>query len=247
MKLAETYFRRQDFANAQTQFELLAQQNPKSPLADKALFFAAQCASASFDPNAVDRSLALLGQVVRSDSSFKWAARNQQAAIERRLGKLEEALVLYDEVLKNDARIAEKREALCGRGDIYLELGARERANYARAIDSYAKLAAEAESAPHWRNQALYKQAVCLEKQDDRDAALATLYRIIDVPPGDKTIEFFWYYKAGFDAARLLEETAKWDSVISVYQRLASSGGSRSGEARNQLDRIRLEHFLWKE
>ena len=247
MKLAETYFRRQDFANAQTQFELLAQQNPKAPLADKALFFAAQCASASFDPNAVDRSLALLSQVVRSDSSFKWAARNQQAAIERRLGKLDEALVLYDEVLKNDARIAEKREALCGKGDIYLELGARDRANYARAIDCYTKLAADTEGAPHWRNQALYKQAVCLEKQDDRDAALATFYRIIDVQPGDKPTEFFWYYKAGFDAARLLEETAKWDSVVSVYQRLASSGGSRSGEAKDQLDRIRLEHFLWKE
>ena len=40
MKLAEAYFRRQDFANAQTQFELLAQQKPEARLAEKALFFA---------------------------------------------------------------------------------------------------------------------------------------------------------------------------------------------------------------
>ena len=47
MKLAEAYFRRQDFANAQTQFELLAQQKPEARLAEKALFFAARSATSS--------------------------------------------------------------------------------------------------------------------------------------------------------------------------------------------------------
>src|SRR5207249_3904493 len=42
MKLAETYYRRQDFPNAQTQFEILAQQSPPGPLTEKALFFAAE-------------------------------------------------------------------------------------------------------------------------------------------------------------------------------------------------------------
>src|SRR5437867_624768 len=41
MKLAETYYRRHDFPNAQTQFEILTQQDPTNPLAEKALFFAA--------------------------------------------------------------------------------------------------------------------------------------------------------------------------------------------------------------
>src|SRR5581483_9941186 len=44
MKLAELYYRRQDFANAQTQFELIAQQTPDSALSEKALFFAAESA-----------------------------------------------------------------------------------------------------------------------------------------------------------------------------------------------------------
>jgi len=35
MKLAELYYRRQDFANAQTQFELIAQNNADSSLAEK--------------------------------------------------------------------------------------------------------------------------------------------------------------------------------------------------------------------
>src|SRR5439155_2763537 len=41
MKLAELYYRRQDFANAQTQFEIIAKQNPNDTLAEKSLFFSA--------------------------------------------------------------------------------------------------------------------------------------------------------------------------------------------------------------
>src|SRR5204863_58542 len=46
LKLAESHFRRQDFASAQTEFETLAQENPKSALTEQALFLAAQSAMA---------------------------------------------------------------------------------------------------------------------------------------------------------------------------------------------------------
>ena len=29
---------------------------------------------------------------------------------------------------------------------------------------------------------------------------------------------FFWFYKAGFAAARLLEASKRWDQAIKVYQ-----------------------------
>ena len=64
--------------------------------------------------------------------------------IERKLGKPQDALLLYDEVLKSDARPGEKREALCGKGDIYFELSASDPKNYERAIQSYDQLAASA-------------------------------------------------------------------------------------------------------
>jgi len=52
---------------------------------------------------------------------LKWAARNEQAVIERKLGKSQDALVLYDEVLNGAGRPPEKREAICGKGDIFLK------------------------------------------------------------------------------------------------------------------------------
>jgi outer membrane protein assembly factor BamD (BamD/ComL family)/thioredoxin-like negative regulator of GroEL len=244
MKLAEIYYRHQDFANAQTQFELLEQQNPDSSLGEKALFFAAKSAMSSMGEHSLDRAIVLFDEVVRLNGALRWAARNEQAVIERKLGKPKDALVLYDEVLKSDAAQSEKREALCGKGDIFFEMGGD--ANYQQAIQIYEQLASDKNEPMHWRNQALFKKALCLEKKNDRAGALETFYKILEEegrPGGHR--ELFWYYKAGFNAARLLEEDSKWESAAAIYERLVAASGDRSEEAKARLNHLRLEHFLW--
>jgi TolA-binding protein len=248
MKLAETYYRQQDFPNAQTQFQILAQENPRAGFTEKALFFAAKSAMQSMGAQSLDRALVLLDEVVKKNGELKWAARNEQAVIERKLGKPQDAATLYDEVLQGAARPEEKREALCGKGDILYESGPAERENYKRATELYDQLAAQKDAPPHWRNQALFKKGICLEKLDDRDNALATFYKIIEEESRpDRQREFFWYYKAGFNAARLLEDNSKWQPAAVVYQKLVSAGGARSDEAKSRLNRLRLEHFLWEQ
>jgi TolA-binding protein len=246
MKLAELYYRRQDFANAQTQFELITQQTPDNSLGEKALFFAAESAMSSMGEHSLDRAIVLFDQVVRQNGALRWAARNEQAVIERKLGKPKDALALYDEVLKSDAAPAEKREALCGKGDIYFEMGATDPNNYQRAIEIYDQLASDKDEPVHWRNQALFKKGLCLEKKRDRANALTTFYKILeeDARP-ERRRELFWFYKAGFNAARLLEEDSKWESAAAIYEKLAATGGSRSEEAKARLTNLRLEHFLW--
>jgi predicted Zn-dependent protease/TolA-binding protein len=246
MKLAELYYRRQDFANAQTQFELIAQETPNNSLGEKALFFAAESAMSSMDEHSLDRAIVLFDQVVRQNGALRWAARNEQAVIERKLGKPKDALALYDEVLKSDAGPSEKREALCGKGDIFFEMGTTDPSSYQRAIEVYDQLASDRDEPIHWRNQALFKKGLCLEKKSDRANALATFYKILegDARP-DRRRELFWYYKAGFNAARLLEEDSKWESAAAIYEKLAAAGGSRSEEAKARLTNLRLEHFLW--
>jgi outer membrane protein assembly factor BamD (BamD/ComL family) len=249
MKLAETYYRRQDFANAQTHFQILAQENPRGPFAERALFFAAKSAGQTMAAQSLDRALVLLDEVVKKNGELKWAARNEQAAIERKLGKNQDAATLYDEVLQGNAKPEEKREALCGKGDISYEAGEANRENYRRAIEIYDQLAAQKDTPIHWRNQALFKKGICLEKLGDREKALATFYKIVEEEnrPDRPQREFFWYYKAGFNAARLLEDDSKWQPAAVVYQKLASSGGARSDEAKSRLSRLRLEHFLWEQ
>ena len=248
MKLAEAYYRRGDFANAQTQFELLVQQKPDAPMAEKALFFAARAAMSSMGTDSFDHALSLLDQAVKLNGDLKWAARNEEAAIERRLGKHREALALYDEVLKNEAKPAERREALCGKGDIYYELGATDPKNYREAINFYDRLANDPGVPAHWRNQAEFKKGKALEQVNDRSAALTTYYSVIEEGSRPELQhEFFWFYKAGFNAAHLLEQTNDWKSAVAVYRKLAAVGGTRSDEAKARLTQLRLEHFLWDE
>jgi len=248
MKLGEMYYRAEDFANAETQFELLAEQNSTGALTERALFFAGESAMASMAAQSLDRALVLFDRVVQLNGELKWAARNEQAVIERKLGKPQDALVLYDEVLNGAARPGEKREATCGKGDIFFEMAATDPQNYQRAIEAYDKLASDKDAPAHWRNQALFKKGLCLEKKADRSAALASFYTVLEegVRP-DRPHEFFWFYKAGFNAGQLLEADAKWESAAAVYEKLTAAGGTRSDEAREKLDRLRLEHFLRQE
>jgi TolA-binding protein len=246
MKLAEIYYHRQDFANAQTQFEILARENPDNSMGENALFFAAESAMSSMGEHSLDRAIVLFDQVVRLNGALRWAARNEQAIIERKLGKPQDAVVLYDEVLKSGAGPSEKREAFCGKGDIFFEMGGSHPENYQRALEIYEQLASGDDTPIHWRNQALFKKALCQEKKNDRPGAIATFYKVLeDEARPDRRSELFWYYKAGFNAARLLEDDSKWESAAAIYERLAAAGGSRSEEAKARLNRLRLEHFLW--
>src|SRR5207249_5147064 len=86
------------------------------------------------------------------------------------------SLLLYDEVLKGEAGASEKQEALCGKGDIFFEMAGNDSNNYQRAIEVYDRLASDKNEPIHWRNQALFKKGLCLEKKSDRAGALATFY-----------------------------------------------------------------------
>src|SRR5947199_5339842 len=108
---------------------------------------------ASMAAQSLERAIVLFDRVVQLNGELKWAARNEQAVIERKLGKAQDALSLYDEVLKSNARPSEKREALCAKGDIFFESGGNE--NHQRAIDAYEQLASEKDVPVHWQNQAL--------------------------------------------------------------------------------------------
>jgi TolA-binding protein len=234
LKLAETYFRRQDFAGAQTQFELLAQRNAESPIAEKALFFAARSAAKTMGAVALDRALVLFEEVVKRNGALRWAARNEQAVIERKLDKPQDALALYEEVIGSAAAPAEIWEALCGKADVLYELGATDSENYRRARAVYDQLAVGKDVPAHWRNQALFKQGVCLEKLGRPAEALEVFYRIMEdeLRPG-KQREYSGSTKRGSMplAARGGFEV---QPAAAIYEKLAFAGGARSEEAKSR-------------
>ena len=246
MKLGQVYFRTGDHANAETQFTLLAQENPTSPYAEAALFLAGQSATKWIDAGAVDRALRFFDEVVKRDGPLKLYARQQQAIVQSKLGKEDEAVVIYDAILSAqpppDAEL--RSAALCGKGDNLALLGRKDPQQLEAAIVVYDFLAGLPEVTPTWRNQALYKKGKALEQLKRQPEALTAYYYVLEKSAaGDR--EFFWYYKAGFEAAHLFVEQENWKSAIGIYQKMARLEGPRAAEAKAKLSQLRLEKFIW--
>jgi tetratricopeptide (TPR) repeat protein len=246
MKLGEVYFRRKDFANAETQFATLVAQQPDPALAETAGYLAGQCAANLLNPGSVDRALVYWDEVARRAGPLRWKARYQQASVKCRLGQESEGVVLFDLILKATSGVdADLRfGTMCGRADALLVIAKREGLPVDQAIEQYQLLAAEADAVPHWRNQALYKIAKAYETSRPKES-LEGFVRLLEATGSMDAGEYFWVLKAGFDAARILERQSAWRDAVNVYERIAKMPAPRAQEAGARARQIRLERFLW--
>jgi tetratricopeptide (TPR) repeat protein len=244
LKLGQVYFRNEDYANAETQFATLAQENPTGPYAESALFLAGQSAMKTINTGAITRALELFDQVVKRDGPLKLYARQQQAIAQSGLGKETEAIKLYDIILASQP--APERElryaSLCEKGNNLAILGRKDPTQLEAALAVYDELAAS-DAPAAWRNQALYKKASVLELLGRPSEALVAYYDVLGRnAPGDR--EYVWYYKAGSEAARMFEAKKEWRSAIGIYEKMAASEGPGATDAQDQIKKLRLEHFI---
>lgn len=244
-KLGQVYFRTDDFPNAETQFATLAQDFPTSPYAETALFLAGQAARKMINPGAIDRALALFDQVVKRDGPLELYARQQQALVQSGLGREAEAIQIYDIILtaQPPADPELRYAALCEKGDSLATLGRKDPTMIPAALAVFAELAAP-EIPAVWRNQALYKSGKVLEQQGRTPEALNAYYDVL-AKRALEDREFVWFYKAGFEAARIFETEKNWKSAIGIYEKMAAFEGPRAAEAERRVKDLRLEHFLW--
>ncbi len=245
LKLGEVYFRQSDFPNAQTQFELVREESPDSPLVETALFLAGEAARKSLNPTSIDRAIVLFEDVYQRGGPLKFQARLEQALTKRQTKRDREAIVLLDDLLGQNPPAEIKYEALDNKGDAQFTLAATDPKLYEDAVKTFETLAGLDRVPEDWKQRALYQKGKCLEKLNRSDDALASYYDVlaVDGVKGDQ----LWFFRAGFDAGQILEDRRSWASAAAVYEKLANTRGARSEEAKNRLSRLRLEHFLWPE
>jgi tetratricopeptide (TPR) repeat protein len=245
LKLGEIYFRESDFPNAQTQFELVGEENPDSPLAEAALFLAGQAARKSLNSASVDRAVALFEEVYKLGGSLKFQARLEEALTMRQARQEKEAIVLLDDLLAQNPPPDIRFQALDAKGEAQFSLAANDSKLYEEAAETFDTLVSSEGISVEWKQRALYQKGKCLEKLGRMDEALTDYYDVLAVEGG--TGDQLWYFRAGFDAAQILEDRRSWSSAAAIYEKLANTRGARSEEAKDRLTRIRLEHFLWPE
>lgn len=272
MKLGELYFRREDFANAQTQFETLVQESPTDPLVDKALILAGRSSVNAMSSGGIEHALALYQRVADGSGPLKLYARQEQALLKVGQGDDKEAITIYDDILRSNPDTPLRLAALCGKADcldatasvaspapspapapaagaapVPSPTPATAAEVFAAAVALYDQIASDPEATAPWRDQALYKKGRCLRKQGFNDRALAAFDDVLYGPStaSQQQPDFFWFDKAGFEAADMLEDKAQWPGAISILEKVAQAGGPRSAEAQKDADQLRLEHFVW--
>lgn len=248
---AQFYYNAQDYADAQAAFERIALDYPQNPLADSAYYWAAKAAVGRHD--LVD-ALHLLDRIPES-SLWKAEARLLQGKIDQELGEYGNALILFDAVLEESPSGPIRTEALLRKGDCLFAESSGDRKIYADAAKVFAAVLKEKGTDPAERDEAGFKQAVCLQKQGREEDALAVYLDVLDGrleaakegagkrnPP-----EIRWRIEAGIQAASLKEKAQDWRGAVTIYRKMEELGGPTREEFHDTVNRLRRDHFLFEE
>jgi hypothetical protein len=186
---------------------------------------------------------------IDGNDQLAWQARLQEGALKNAQNLPLEALAIYGKILSSEGANGPDPEiraaALMASGDTRHQLGASDPSQEREAVKAWMQLAADPSMPLRWRNQALCKSGMVLEKLGEGDAALAAYYEAFKNPRTTDP-EQQWHDKAAFDAARLLEGRKQWNDAVALYGQIVSEGGARADEAKARLSKLKLENFLWE-
>jgi len=249
MKVADAYFRLENFAAARTEFELVAKETSASPYADTALYFAGMSALSMMSEEGREAAIDLWQVLAERGGPLSIPARQQQALALRRSGQEAEALKLMDALLAEKKLTEELRRSLsCEKAEILMLLGKTDVASLTAAIIVLQEFQREDALSFEWKARGGYTLAVALNSAGRTTEALEACYDVVQATgftgPSDPA-EFRWYYRAGFFGIDLLEGTKQWEPAARLAEKLAVTSGDRAAEAKERATKIRLEHFLW--
>jgi tetratricopeptide (TPR) repeat protein len=222
----------------------LARNFPDSPLAEKALFLAAKALSRSMDPDAVQQAVLLYEEVANGGGDLALRARFEQGLLQASLKKPKEAMAIFDKILASKPDTDLRLATLMEEGNTLYNDGSGDPANFQNAIAIWKQISDDTTAPRPWRDQALARMGMAYEKLGDNNSALACDYDVISAQQTGVP-DFFWFYEAGFNAVRLLESQKLWNEAIKVYQKISAVDGPRAEEARDRMNRLRLENFIW--
>ncbi len=244
MKWGEILARTGDFRGARGQFERAAELARSDAGRAGALFLAARSAAQLIDPAMLEQAVELFERVRQIGGPLAVRALLEQALLFNALDRSEEALGLLDQVAGTTSDPRLRIAARLKQGDTLSGMAGEGGERAREAIEVWRAVAGAPDASASERNEALAKAASVSERLGDIDAALAGYYEVLNSPRDDEP-EFFWYYRAGFDAARLLGERDQLDEASAIYEKMAATEGPRSVEAADLVKRLRLENFIW--
>lgn len=254
VKVAQAHYRLQDYAKSEARFELLVEENPDSPYAEVALFFAGKAAMNLLTAEGVDKALTLWAEVVNRNGPLTRDARREQARAKRRQGQESAALSVIDSILtsKPAPEGDERLSLLIEKGELLTLLANDTPSLLKDAAEVFGSIASDGGAPRVWRSRAGVMLSKVYLQMGKEGEALKASFDVVEaclLSGNTKALspqDYLWLYRAGFAALDMLEASQSWESAAQLADRLAASGGDRATEARDRATRLRLEHFLWE-
>lgn len=250
LRMAGAYYRLEDYANARTEFEIIARDYPDTPHAETSLYFAAMSASSVMSTEGRERALAIWEELAAKGGALAVAARRQQALSERAQGHLAEALAALDKLLAlKNLDQEQRRMTLCEKAEVLLLMGKTEPARLAAATNLLEGFLSDTTLPMLWRSRGGFTLATVRHDAGQDTEALEACYNVLraaDITPPTSPADYVWFSKAGFFGIDLLEAGRQWEAAARLAEQLAQRPGNRAAEARERATKIRLEHFLWE-
>jgi tetratricopeptide (TPR) repeat protein len=249
LKIASAYYRLEDFANARTEFEIIAREHPDTPQAETALYFAAMSATSVMSLEGRARALEIWEELAQKNSPLAVAARRQQALSERLQGNHAAALTVLDKVLAMKSLDPEQRRmTICEKAEVLLLLGKTEPVRLDAAADLLDEFLTDHSLPFVWKARAGFTLATIHHDARRDTEALEACYNVLraaGMTPPASPADYVWFAKAGFFGVDLLEASRQWEAAARLAEQISRRPGDRASEARDRATKIRLEHFLW--
>jgi len=248
MRLAEMYFRRQNFAGARQQFEQLVKDDPLHPLSEAALFWAGKSALLTLGTTSGDDAIALWEQVHKRGGPLKLEARLQVALLKQRRNDYAGALQLLSGIMesKPPPDNGTRRQVFCARGEILVAQNASPEL-VAQGLASFDQLVSDPLMPPEWRHEAMVRKGVCLEQLKRPDEALEAWHAVLSEPPAGEGADDYWYHRAGEKALRMLEARHKYEEAVTIAEKMALAPGARGRLAAELGNQLALKYGIYRE
>ncbi|MEZ5405564.1 MAG: tetratricopeptide repeat protein [Verrucomicrobiia bacterium] len=252
-KMGQIYFDKEDFPNAQIQFETMAKNYAKHDSADEALYFAG--VSALRRANWV-AAVDLFEELTRRypNSARVLDARLGQGDALTSQAKFSSAMSIYDAIIQQFSDQPQVALAYLGRGLCLFRLAAdaENEKRYTEALAAFNESLNQKKTKVEWRNEAGWRKGKTLEKLGRTQEALEAY---LDVVYGRWTAiaqtnqasppEYYWFGKAVIEAGTLLEQKQDWKGAIALYRVAEKQGGPEVGAWRDRRLKLQRDYFIY--
>ncbi len=245
--LGEHAFNRGEFKDAETAFAELARAYPTSPLAAQSLFWAGRSAAGAKE---YLRAIEYFNRLAKAypESAHLSEARFAQGDALSELGQFAAAILAFEEIVKREPDSYLALLAWGRKGDCHFTLGADDPARYDLAVQAYRTVRENGAAPQELQLQAEYKIGRCLEKMEKTGEAFERYMNVVYDHLADREKGGLgapvWFARAAFNAAALKERQEEWREAVNIYRRIVDDGGSAGTEARDRIQKIRLEKWM---